>query len=50
MSNLLKKKNEDEKSMTVMLKTLQKKIEKLQKYNDEVSKIFFFSFSLTETH
>lgn len=42
MSNLLKKKNEDEKSMIMTLKLLQKKIEKLQKQNDEVSKMVFF--------
>jgi hypothetical protein len=36
MSNLLKKKNEDEKSITTTLKTLKKKIEILQKQNDEV--------------
>lgn len=41
MSNLLKKKNEDEKSMTITLKTCQKKIEKLLKQNDEVRKTFF---------
>lgn len=39
MSNLLKKKNEDEKSMAITLKVLQKKIQNLQKHNDEVSKI-----------
>ncbi|KAL4090850.1 hypothetical protein QTP88_025616 [Uroleucon formosanum] len=38
MSNLLKKKNEDEKSMIMTLKLLQKKIEKLQKQNDEGNK------------
>ncbi|KAF0771613.1 cilia- and flagella-associated protein 58-like [Aphis craccivora] len=38
MSNLLKKKNEDEKSMIMTLKLLQKNIEKLQKQNDEVDK------------
>lgn len=56
MSNLLKKKNEDEKSMTATLKILQKKIEKLQKQNDEVSETpgrftrvcFFFFFSRLE--
>lgn len=37
LSNLLKKKNEDEKSMSVTLSVFQKKIEKLQKQNDEVS-------------
>ncbi|XP_025192871.1 cilia- and flagella-associated protein 58-like [Melanaphis sacchari] len=37
-SNLLKKKNEDEKSMIMTLKLLQKKIEKLQKQNDEGNK------------
>ncbi|XP_027854297.2 cilia- and flagella-associated protein 58-like isoform X2 [Aphis gossypii] len=38
MSNLLKKKNEDEKSMIMTLKLLQKNIEKLQKQNDEGNK------------
>ncbi|KAL5233330.1 hypothetical protein ACI65C_000740 [Semiaphis heraclei] len=38
MSNLLKKKNEDEKSMIMTLKLLQKKIEKLQKQNEEGNK------------
>ncbi|XP_022182127.1 cilia- and flagella-associated protein 58-like [Myzus persicae] len=38
MSNVLKKKNEDEKSMIMTLKLLQKKIEKLQKQNDEGNK------------
>ncbi|XP_025417535.1 cilia- and flagella-associated protein 58-like [Sipha flava] len=38
MSNLLKKKNEDEKSITTTLKTLKKKIEILQKQNDEANK------------
>lgn len=41
MSNLLKKKNEDEKSMVITLKTYQKKIEKLLKQNDEVRKTDF---------
>lgn len=41
--NLLKKKNEDEKSMTTTLKVLQKKLEKLQKQNNEVSKKNYFS-------
>jgi len=49
MSNLLKKKNEDEKSMIMTLKLLQKKIEKLQKQNDEVSEmVFFYLARMTE--
>jgi len=51
MSNLLKKKNEDEKSMIMTLKLLQKKIEKLQKQNDEVGEMgFFYLARMTETH
>lgn len=41
MSNLLKKKNEDEKSTNITLKIYQKKMEKLLKQNDEVRKTFF---------
>lgn len=41
MLNVLKKKNADEKSMTTTLKLLQKKIEKLQKQNDEVGEMVF---------
>lgn len=45
MSNSLKKKNEEEKSMNVTLNISRKKLEKLQKQNDEVSQnCVFFSF------
>jgi len=44
MTNLLNKKNENEKSMSATLKIFQKKIEKLLKQNDEVSKISLFHF------
>jgi len=50
MSNVLKKKNEDEKSMIMTLKLLQKKVENLQKQNDEVGEIgFFYLAQMTET-
>lgn len=39
MSNSLRKKNDDEKSTAAALKASQKKVEKLQKQNDEVSVI-----------
>jgi len=45
MSNLLKKKNEDEKSMSTTLQIFQKKIEKLQKQNDEVSEMYCSSLN-----
>lgn len=44
MSNLLKKKNEDEKSANATLKIMQKKMEKLRKKNDEVSITVFRLF------
>lgn len=40
MSSALKKKHEDEKSTNATLKTLQKKMAKLQKKNDEVSIVY----------
>jgi len=39
MSNSLRKKNDDEKSTAAALRALQKKVEKLQKQNDEVSTV-----------